>query len=242
MLKRILPLLGLLLFFARPASATWTLVQNPSNAACASATSCAVTLTQAVGNGNVLVILGDFFAPTGTPSITAISAGGTFAHPACDVRHSVTENVGASCGYVLSSTATAGPITVTYTNGNATSGDVAIAILEYHSTAGPGVFDTASTVDDAASTSPPGVALTLAGAGEVVAQCLSSAGTASAITSPYTSPAIFPSGYGFAGSINTASGAAPTWTTTNHIAVGSALAFKETSGAVVRHRASVINQ
>jgi len=150
-------------------------------------------------------------------------------HPAgCQVAVNGSD-LATDCGYVLSSTGGVSAITFTYTNGNSTSGYTAISMFEYHTTL-TAAFDVDGTRVSSTGGSPAGVTLTLTGSNDVIAQNINGlSGGASAITGTYTNPADFIAGFGWAGSINTNSGTAPTWTITSNEAGMSAIAFKETS-------------
>ena len=214
-----------LLFFALPARATWALVQHPSTTGC-NGTTCAVTVTS-TGAGHLLV----FAALIGntTSTLSSVSGDGTWTVCGASCR-SVSSVTTTEMGYILS--ATGGATTITGTL-SATS-PWSAAVLEYSYTSGPISVDAQGHREQTTgTTSCAGVTLTLTGTNDVIVQIANPSGSISAVTSPYTSPADFPGGNGVAGSINTTSGTAPTWTQTSSTDALSAIAFKETaSGAV----------
>jgi hypothetical protein len=231
MRKLFLPLLFLLA--AIPANATITLVQHPNNRSCASATTCTVTLTQATGSGNLLIISGSFYSPSSTTHITGISAGGSYVEGTnCPAYYSGVAG-GVSCGYVLSSTGGVSSITVTYTNGNATTGYTALFIWEYHTTLSSWNYSVSGTNTDANASPAPGVGLTLTGGTNyVIAQVIVSNQAVTAISGSYTNPADINSVQAAAGAMGVSSGTAPNWTvSSNAYAAVSAIAFYE-SGSV----------
>lgn len=94
-------------------------------------------------------------------------------------------------------------------------------------------MDVGGARDQSATTAnPAGIGLTLTGSNDVIVQYVNYGTNATAISGTYTSPADFPGGSGVAGSINTSSGTAPTWTATSSTGALGALALKETGGAV----------
>lgn len=233
-MRKCLTLCAALLFWSVPSHATWTLVQHPRNNNCASTTTCTITLTQNTGTGHLIVIGLTVFSTSGTPTISSVNAGaGTFVAnvSACSIHAGAGSQTGVSCTYTLASVSGAASITINYSNGNATSGFTRAAAFEYSFTGSSIALDTANKADDGTATNPAGVALTLTGTNDIIAQYVCTAGTASAISGAYTNPADFQGGDGWAGAINTTTGTAPTWTAT---ATGSsvsaaAIAFNEVS-------------
>jgi hypothetical protein len=219
-------LMALLLFALHPLGATWALVHSASNASCSAGTTCTVTVTS-TGAGNLLV--GTVLVGNTGLTISSVSGGGTWTHCGTCQMFNATAG-GTDASYTLSSTSGATSIVFTLSASNSGGAWVA-AVLEYSYTAGPISFDAASTRNQStASASQAGVALTLTGSNDVIVQTATEQSSASAISAPYTQPALFPSGDGVAGAINTASGTAPTWTATSGQAGLMGIAFKESGG------------
>lgn len=209
---------------AAPADATWALVQHPNNL-CTGASTCAVTLTQNTGSGNLLVISVSGGA-SATRTISSISAGGTFVH-CSNCSANAAGNI-VDQGWVLSSTGGVSSITVTL-SGSAT---FFAEIDEYSTSSGPAIADTSGSGTEATCTSCAGKALALGGSNDVIVQVISPNGSASNITAPYSNPNDA-SASSTAGALNQSAGTAPTWTTTSGVAAVAAVAFKETPSAGV---------
>jgi hypothetical protein len=177
-------------------------------------------------------------AITDGSSATYVVNSGPLAGNACAGQDSGAP-YGSDCGYTLSSKSGYSVITVTRTD--STSYIWRISATEYSFTASSIAFDVVGNRDQSTnSTSPLGVALTLSGSNDVIYQ-LDGTGVPSAISSPYNTYADFGAHLGAASSINTNSGAAPTWTQSNNHAALSGIAFKEVAaGGGSRRRAEVI--
>lgn len=221
-------LLLLLLLCSLPSWATWTVVQHKISGACtASSSTCAVTVTS-TGTGNVIVI--GMAIASNVEAIVSVSGGGTYSHPAgCNGTSGST--FGTDCAYTLASTSGTTSITVTRTD--ATTHTWRVAATELSFTSGPVSVDSGSPqtrTQTTAVTNPAGVTLTLTGSNDAIYQMILST-TPSAITSPYSTNVDFSGPGGFAVSINTVSGTAPTWTTASSAAALSAIAFTETAAS-----------
>lgn len=212
--------------------ATWTVVQHKISSACSTVSStCAVTVTS-TGAGHVIVI--GMGIQLNTDQIVSVSGGGTYTHPATACHGADSTVKGTDCAYTLSSTSGTTSITVTRTSTTAVNWTVAATELSFTSgpvsvdTGTPGVRDQTTT-----TTSPAGVTLTINGTNDAIFQMITGT-TLTAVTSPYSTAVDFLTNYGFATSINSVSGVAPTWTQTSSRASLSAIAFTETvAGTVV---------
>jgi hypothetical protein len=217
-----------MLFLAVPSWAAWTVVQHNVKSCLATSATCAITVAS-TGTGNVIAI--GMSVGNNTDLIVSVSGGGTFTHPAtaCHAVNSTTR--GSDCAYTLASTSGATSITVTRT---AAVSAWQIGIAEYSFTSSPVSLDTGTPqirTQASAVTSCPGVALTLAGTNDVIFQIDSSANPSS-ISTPFLFISDFSgNGGGYASSINTIGGAAPTWTQSSAASALSAIAFTETGGA-----------
>lgn len=227
-MKKLLLVFGLFLFTV-PSWATWTLVHSASNATCpGSGTSCAITVSS-TGAGHVIVLW--FYMPTagaGTNSIASVSCGGTYT---VDTGSLITVSaLGGSqqMAYTLSSTSGVTTCTIN-TTAAMNSGGVA-AMSEYSFTAGSVAFDISGNRNQAITTNPAGVTLTLSGTNDVIVQAVTPDASCSAIAAPFTNPDIFPGGWGYAGAINQSSGTGPTWTCGSGADMLSAVAIKEVTG------------
>lgn len=213
--------------------AGWTLVQHPRGTC--NTNPCTLTVSATVG-GHVGVVV--YYQGSGaTPTLTSVSDGTStwVVNAACG---SFDASIGGlEAGYTLSIANAITSITVT-PSGAGFNGEA--EFLEYAST-GPAVaFDSCGgAFNTPGSGTPPGKALTLTGANDVIVQgIITNTGNGNpptAISGSYTNPADFFSGpvnagYGLAGNMNTSSGAAPTWTVTNTpTSVVMGIAFKDGS-------------
>lgn len=200
---------------------TFALIQHPAGTGAACSTS-GLSLTQSIGNGHLLEIT---TITANNVTLTGIGSGGSFVH--CTNCHGGNATVGfLDAGYVLSSTATAGPVSFSFSSSSGTV--YACSIREYSFTLGSTSLDTSASTFLGSGGSPPcyGQALTLGGTNDVIVQVGSFTTSVSAISSPYGHLDI-ESGAGFAENLNTSSGAKPTWTTTGCAAQGYfGIAFK----------------
>jgi hypothetical protein len=211
-------------------SKTWTLVQHPINATTCDSNPCSVTVSS-TGSGNLGIL---WFATSSTVTISSISGGGTWTIPTPGSGTCSNTTVFATlCAYNLSLSSGATSISVTLSG---VAFRTVIEYLEYSWTGGgSATLDTQSSTNTSGfNTSWPGQTLSLAGAHELISQAIATRDNGcTSITSPYTNPDDFSatsSGSNWlavAGSINTASGTAPTWTCndTEMNATG-AIAFK----------------
>jgi hypothetical protein len=209
---------------------SWTMAQNNAEfSGCSATTSCTVTLTSAGTIGNYPVLA---FGINNAASVTGVSGGGS----TWTVVSNCELNGGGSIGmsYCAWGTPyTSSPTTLTITLGS--SATVSGFYYEGNwSGTGSCTLDTAGTQSNStASTSMPGVPLSITGTSDFIVQLLMTAGgTPSSISSPY--------GYFHSGSfrgtgafINAGSGAAPTFTnSTSQTSIVAALALSCTGGAI----------
>lgn len=196
-------------------SPLWTLEQNPFGNAtneagtCGSAvaTTCVIPLTQPVAAGDTLI----FWAATqNSVTISSISAGGTFVHCSnCAQTSGLLDG-----GYVLVATAATTSITVTFSG--ATGGGDA-GVYDWKWSGSTVTFDSSggTPVTSSGASTFPGQTLTLSGSHDAILQAGVAAQIVSSVSSPYGNT-VFDSGgifgWGLADSLNTTSGAAPTWT------------------------------
>lgn len=185
------------------AAVTISLIQHANKTGC-SGTTCVITASSTTA-GNLLVVAAG--KDVGSATVTGIT-GDTFTQTtSCNTtRLALSADV---CWYRLAATGGATSFTVTWSN--ATGGSFAV-LLEYHKSSGVWVLDTSNTRISMGETNPAGATLTLSGANDAIVQALEYTSAISAISAPYTAPADFPGSNGVAGAINTASGTAPTWT------------------------------
>lgn len=215
------------------AHATWALVQHPRGA-CNGTPPCTLTIA-ATGVGH----LGELIYLNGSgvsPTLTSVSDG-TSTWTVNGTCVATSGAIGAIAG-AYSVNLASGITTLTITpTGQAFNGEV--EFLEFSTTVGPPIFDTCAGTTNGSSATPAGQVLTLTGTNDVILQSINSAGpqNATALTGTYTNPADFPfsgpsaAGYGIGGSINTASGAAPTWTLNGaNTSLVMGMAFKESPG------------
>ena len=200
---------------------TVTLVQKASNASCAgNSANCSVTVA-ATGASHLLIVSA---AWPGAFSISSVSGGGSWVCPANAVGAD-NGSLGSAMCYVLSSTS--GATTITVNTSAVPNGGWTIEFREYSPT-GTLTFDTAGNVDDSTNcTSCSGVNLTLSGTNDLIVQLVNPTGSVTAVSSGWGGTDFpGPDYIGIADEIQTSSGAAPTWTTSNGHASGAALAFQ----------------
>jgi hypothetical protein len=185
------------------------------------------------GSGNVIIIgfSAGSFTFTSEERISGVSGGGTYPHPSECAGYDSTAGRFTHWAYTLSSTSNATTITVTRSSTNGVAWYISVTELSF--TSGPLSVDAIGTVDDTTgSTSQPGVALTLRGTNDAIVQIINGGANQTSVFSPpganYSSYTNFADHCGFATSINTTSGAAPTWTSQGSLrAAGSAIAITE---------------
>lgn len=222
-----------LCFCITPSWATWTFLHS-ANSTCGTGT-CAITVTS-TGSGNLLVATGGR-GGSGAGSMTSPTNGcsASWTHDANAL------NSGApgfeDIWYCLNSASGVTSITLntaaTFDHGT---------VSEYSTTSGPPLADVCSNRTGATATSQPGVTLTLTGTNDVIVQGASCAATITAVSPlAYHAPFAVPNGNGVAGSTNTASGTAPTWTEGSSNNNLSACAFMETTGGAVFPAAFINN-
>ena len=209
-------------------AATASLVQEVnSGGACPSSGACSIVVAS-TGAGNFGVIL---TTAAKFDYVSSITTGGTWTCPAASQYSSNAVGQSMNACYNLSLAGGVTTITVPWTGGPGSH--ASFDFREYHCTgAGCSVsYDTAGYVDAGTSGSPQtGVALTLGGANDVIAQEIyTNVGAPTSVNSPYGN-FVKPNTYywGLADLENTASGAAPTWPESNSsaISLGAAIAMK----------------
>ena len=202
-------------------SATISLAQQVRTSSCTASSTCVLTISS-TGAGNAAVIMG-----SGTYAIASVSGGsGTWVVPAgCQVSGGAT----LSCAYNLGLSSGSTSITVTWA-----STPAAGARLDYREFSTTGTSFTLDSggsgglgtiTNGTASTTQPGVALTIGGTVDVIVQQMNfSGGTPSGVTvysnfsgSSFTAAANL---------LNTTSGTAPTWTnSSSNTSIGNAVAL-----------------
>lgn len=198
------------------ASASLTLSHKSSATGCSGAT-CAVTLSGAVLDGDLLLMT---VQTTAAVNVSSLSAGGVWTQ---------TENMSGdgavhylNTGYVYPATAAAGPITVTF---DATAGaDASVYVYDYTVTGTPALDSINNYFDhDATSpfTQPP---LTLSGTGCTVLAMVKSNGAVTAVNGSWTDT-IFSGNAGTADQVNVSSVATPQWTATMGIGATQIIGF-----------------
>lgn len=215
-----------LLCVCPPAHATWTMVQHVSHA-CATATTCAVTVTS-TGASHLIIAAVHTSANTRTISSMA-STGGTamtWVHcPACAQGGSGSVDM----DYTLASTS--GNTTITFTFSASTTSPQT-EITEYSTTAGPPIFDISGNKLISAA-APTAVAMTLTGSNDVVFSISDWSGAITGCPSPYSNPADFLNGGEQCGAINVSTATAVAFTpTTSGSGPFAGIAFKETGTTV----------
>lgn len=222
-MRRLL-ILAAFLLLARPASATFTLVQHPNKTTCGTATTCALTVTS-TGAGHLLIAVGLQFNANTT--ISSITNEATWVHcTSCSATQAASGTTDA--WYTLS--ATGGVTSITFNFAASTS--AIIEMVELSFTAGPVALDQqGNRVQSTSTASAAGVSLSaFTGSNDAVVQFMTTSGSGgTAVSGGFT--ADFPAGDGVGWLLNTASNTAPNWTQGSGADALGALAFKESAGA-----------
>jgi hypothetical protein len=244
-MRRLLTVIFIMLSLAASGRATFSLVQKPSSS-CSGCSTATLTLTQATGTGNLLILVvggtngtsGDI--STGTPP----GSGGTWViGTTCHTTNGTVFGL-SSCAWVLSSTGGVTSIFITFTATNT----YRYGLLEYHYTGSSVAFDVAGTsVHTSNTTSQVGPTLSLTGTNDVIINgvVMTVTSTITSISSPYTQPPdISDTGssqaLGASSVLNSTTGTGPTWTTGSSSSICFALAFKETGGGATPKKPPVV--
>jgi hypothetical protein len=186
-------------------SGTFTLVQHVHNAACASSTTCAITLNQSIAAGDLLIFESSMYPAS---VMTATNNGGTFEQCVSCVGFDPTNYLEeTSGGWILSASAQASPITVTF---NAlASGEM--EMWEYSYTGGTPGFDGANQNETQNSASPAAFPFKPSGSNDISVQACRADELCDSVSSPFTSDNTG-NYYAWAYLANATSFTAPTWT------------------------------
>lgn len=226
--------LALFVSFATPARASFSLVQNPTDASCSTnSANCTVPLSS-TGAGHLLIIAASN-SGSSNAFLNVVSGGCavSWVIPAGAQSAGGSTTGAQSFAYCLFTSAGATSIPITWTN--ASPGFSVVQPWEYSFTAAavaldPGASGGVGTVSNPFSgATQPGVPLTLAGANDVIVQQMffSNNPTVSAISSPYGN-FTGSTNSGTADLENTNNGNAPTWTAlVPGVSRGTAIAFTE---------------
>jgi hypothetical protein len=202
-------------------SSGWTLVQHVpvTGAACGTgSTSCTATVAP-TGSGHLLVILGTIYNTSQSVSfVTSAACGVSWAYPAGAHYYNGAQGAGTNGAYCLSSASGVTSITVTL-SGTPGSGLQTFDFIEYAWSGSTISLDGAPASGNVIeSSTPSGIAQTLSGSNDVIVQWIrtdrSTSSDVTSISGSYSNPFDTPTAdaTGYAGSINTSNGAAPTWT------------------------------
>jgi hypothetical protein len=214
------------------ASVTWTLATGPTLSSACTATSASCNLTVTTVSGHVGIF--GMVNPDGA-NLSAVTLNGSASNvycygcsnslTTCYVNDSAT-NFTSDCGYILPLSNNTS-VTLAFTRSNTTSGAWRVWYAECVKSSGSISLDTGSPgVRDQTTntTSPLGVSLTLQGSNDCIVQAISA--NTSAISSPYSTNAVYAATGGVGVALTQSSGTAPTWTTTSNKSALSAIAFK----------------
>lgn len=181
--------------------ATAALNGSPSTANCSGATTCSVTLSQSIPSGHFLIIAAATDLPATTMS--SISVGGTLVACSACVFNSGAGLQNSNGGWVLSTTSTAGPVVVTFSQVS----HQFVSIYDYSCTGGTVSHDADNTANNTTDTSPiTGPTITLAGTNDVIVNWTDGNGVdPTAVSAPFAN-FVSVGGVGFANHINTNSG------------------------------------
>lgn len=218
-------LLTLVCFKAHATIALVGSAQHGTTSACTTATCVATISSTGAGHLGVFTFIVPAAQTTATVSSITDSAGSTWVN-STGCLTSGTLGFPTRCGYSLSLLAGATTVTLTMSASPVTS--MQWSFIEYSTTLPPFLTDTVGVTNTTTCTTCTGVTLTLGGTNDVIVQTAASTGNVSAVSAPYTNPADVVTGSGYAGSINTVSGTAPTWTVApTSVVQETGIAFKE---------------
>lgn len=215
---------------------TFTVVQTPAHTACATATTCAVTLTSTTAVGNVLAFTG--ITGSGVKLLSS-NKGGTLVVPtSCNGGRSGSgSNYYAFCGYILPSGSSAATTPITLTFSGSTNG-AWVKFWELHPSAnGSNVgLDTANTVSQLSTASPVTPASIWSGTNdaEVQGAMATSGSTVTALAAPYSNTEFAATFFGYGSAPTPANGNSVAWTlnaSDNTLATAMAFGFNTTACA-----------
>ena len=160
-------------------SGTFTLVQHVHNVACATGTTCALTLNQSIAAGDMLVFESSMYPAS---IITGTNNGGTFSPclscSGFDPTYSLEQTSG---GWILTAAAQSSPITVNFSA--AASGE--IEMWEYSTGGGTPAFDGANQVETQNNASPVATAFTPSGTNDISVQACRASLTCNSVSAPF---------------------------------------------------------
>jgi hypothetical protein len=192
---------------ASAGGATAALNGSPSHSSgCSGSATCSVTLSQSIPSGHFLIIA----AATDLASTTmsSISVGGTLVPCTNCVFNSGHGLNNTNGGWVLSTTSTAGPVVVTFSQ----VATEFVSIYDYSCTGGTVSHDADNTADNATDTSPiTGPNITLTGTNDVIVNWADGGVDPTAVSAPFAD-FVSVSGVGFADHLNTNSGTGANFT------------------------------
>lgn len=188
---------------------SFTDVQHPFGTP-ATCTNCAVTLTQSIGTGNILVAMANGY--TNAVIISGITGQSGLVHCPTGWNKGSSSTGFSDIAYVPSTTAQVSPVNVTFTG--ATGSTTNIQLQEISVTNGPASLDICGSISNPLNTTTqPGVTPTYSGAGanEFTMQYCSTAAACSSQTG-YTSLNVNTNGQGWATQNNSKTTTPPSWT------------------------------
>ena len=168
--------------FASTPTGTFTFVQTNGNGSCASGTTCSITLGSSITAGDLVIVCGNSnFSPI---IISGTNNGGTWTPLPSTSVYDYNGGFGQSnCGYILSASSQATPLTINYSG---TNGGATVHMWEYSYTGGTPAVDGENSLYNAAQTSfvMPLFTISGSGPGDIGVQ-FSRDGTINSITSPW---------------------------------------------------------
>ena len=227
-------LIGPLLSGKHAAPALWSIVTFTLSGACVtSSNSCSITSLNTTA-GHLVVFGMTNGAGNHISSVTLpISGGNIFCFgcaggifTSCFVTDAATSFT-SDCGYTFGVTTSSGTTFTIVRDTIATAG-WRVWYAELAKSTGCTIsLDAVGTRDQTTnSTSPIGVTLSIAGPSDAIVQEVGVGSGVTAVTSPYSTNFLHGGTQGVALSINTSSGAPPTWTVTNNKSALSGIAFQ----------------
>jgi len=188
------------------AATGFTLVQHVHNSDCTDSTTCAITLSQSIGAGHLLVFESSMYPEA---LITGTNNGAEFVQCVSCVGDDPTSDLEeTSGGWILSASAQSSAITVSF---NVATGG-AVEMWEYSYTGGTPGFDGANQNETQNSSSPTAIAFTpTSGSYDISVQACRADSACNSVSSPFTGDDT-DNPYAWAYLDNVLNWTAPTWT------------------------------
>lgn len=227
-MRKLILLLGLLLFVARPASAAFTFIQSKCTGttttdACVTVLTCTLSGLASVGAGHLVVVT--LIKDSSNNSLISSITNETVTH--CPTCNKQTASHGNDASYIFSSVGgwTSTQITISISN------SFNFCVSEYSSNTGSIALDNGASSgacnSDVTSAAPVSCALTTSGANLLIVTTIGWGGSVTGVNAPYAN-FIEPNGDGISNNLNITAGTGCVWTpTTVNTGTTMSIAFKD---------------